>query len=146
MADRTDAGRWYIWQVDSEGKMIHWVGMIRDPGAAFGWFRDMDLDPSQYRVNNVPPATGMTPNPEREVFALSPTDIREGAPLPVRTFDDRPGVTARKTVKKRTPARRGQRPAKKVADTPETLRMKQEAKQLLEQHKADEAAEMKGSE
>jgi hypothetical protein len=132
--------KWNIWKVDKDGKPSKWIGMIADPKTAFQWFRDQDLDPSQYRVNNIPPASGMTPNPDREVWAMTASDIREGDTEPPRKFSQRPSANPpRKPKAERKPAVR--RTRKKV-DTPEMKKMKADAAELLEQHKADEAAEL----
>lgn len=139
-----DNFKWNIWQVDKEGKMVKWIGTILDPSTAFGWFKSRNLDPSQFRVNNVPPPTGRTPNPSHEVFALTEKDVRQGAELPVRTFEERPGAVkhrpVRQSVQPTRPRAVPKPAAKKVAvpDSPEMKKAKAKAADLLEQHKADE--------
>lgn len=145
-----DNWKWNIWETDPKtGKMKRWLGSITDPRTAFAWLKSQGKDASKYRVNNVPPSTSLMRGPGREVYATSATDIHVGDALPKRIvpgkyddFDPRPKrATAPKTGKGTTV-----RHAAKPKDTKEMKKIKADAQHIIDQHKADEAAELEAGE
>lgn len=152
---KVDDWKWNVWEMDLKtGKRKRWLGSISNPRDGFAWLAKMGKDAKKFRINNVPPETSTMQNPVREVYATSATELHEGDDLPERKIEGKydnfsPRHKRRKTA---TPTRnRGKgtavvRPdvpkAPKPKDTKEMKKIKADAQVILDQHKADEAAEM----
>lgn len=159
-AFKIDDWKWNIWEVDVKtGQRKTWLGSITDPKTGFAWIAKHGGGRRQFAINNVPPATSTMQTPPFEVYATDDDTLHRGDDLEPRTipgkYDDfeprkkrevkrskKPRVIAGRDVSHPAPARL-QGPAKKAAPkTKAQKKLEADAKALLDQHKADEAAEM----
>lgn len=152
-----DDGKWNVWESDPKtGKMKRWIGSITNPKDAFEWVKKHGGSKT-FRINNVPPFTSQMRVPSHEVYATTATDIRQGDALPQRSVPgkyenfvakDEPVKKARQTIKSQVKAQTTRKPVVVAKQTPKTKAQKKleaDAKVLLDQHKADEQAEMEAS-
>jgi hypothetical protein len=158
MSFHVDDWKWNIWEMDAKtGKRKKWLGSITDPKTGFAWLKKQGKDAARFRINNVPPPTSTMQMPSREVYAEQDLQVKVGDPLAPRVIpgkydDHQPRRSKAKvpTVMVSPEPRQGKgtavrRAVPKVIQAPKTEAEKKLAKDaaaLLEQHKADEQAEM----
>jgi len=160
---------WHIWKINPEtGRPTQWVGQIGNPSDAFTWM-DSHGGRQAYRLNNVPPFGGRTQNPSHEVIQVTEADWIQGDPLPRKNIPGKTDFVPRRARPEMTPAMREQhetkgkgydrnnrggsvggsgrstqraKPRPPRDESPEAVELRKQAAQALDQHKADEAADL----
>lgn len=137
----------HIWRTDPQTGVRTWCGQFLDEKSALTWKRKQ-ANPAQFTINNVGPGaivrqqTVETDAERQERKRLQQERyerIKRGEVEKVTRPSTRTasGATTPMPVPKKAPAK------PKVEDTPEQKQMKEDAKGLLDQHKKDEAADLK---
>lgn len=161
-----DSIRWNIWLLGPNGSRVKWLGQITDPQTGFDWIKKQGKKATQFVINNVPPEAGRTQYPQRVVQGMPDGSVvqtgevmmpkalpqrsvpgRARKPIPTRIDNSKVstngyGGGAAKGTRTATPKAgpvTHRKAAPKVQVDPA---MAKEAAELLEQHKADEAAEL----
>jgi hypothetical protein len=125
---------WHIWHKDAKG-IRKYMGAFAKSDDAILWKKQQDA-PNEYTVTNFGPVAESNPRP------LAPNRT----PSARRTAVEDPRAVQRKAdfERERRNGVFGRKPkaAPKVPDSPEMKRMKADAANIIEGHKADEKADL----